>query len=99
MPFLRVDEAGLAGTGVQLVGNGMQGVSQSMATLTPAGTIVPSGVDEVSAMAAPAWNVQTAAMQAVNAFAQQEIVRLGAVVGESVAAYSNTDSANAASVI
>jgi hypothetical protein len=95
MPLLRVDEAQLASVGAQMMEGGVQGASQGAATLAPATGIAPAGADEVSAFAAPAYSAQTAALQAVNFFAQQEIVRYGAALIESAAAYANTDASGA----
>ncbi|WP_454232254.1 PE family protein [Mycolicibacterium fortuitum] len=96
--MLRVDEEGLTQSGVRMIENASQGVSQTTATLLPATTIIPAGLDEVSALAALGFNTQTAALQAVNTFAQLHIGLWGGALIDSAGAYTGTDAAVATTV-
>lgn len=98
MTALILDEEGVTQAGMQLIANGMQGVTQSMGTLAPALTPAPAGMDEVSAAASAGHGAFAGAWQALNAFMNQEIVRLGAAFHESVAEYKLKDVTSAASI-
>lgn len=96
--MLILDEPALAGAGTQMMTTGVEGVAETAATLVPAVTLVPAGVDSVSPLAASGFAAYGAATQVVDAFAQQELVRLGASLLESVGIYSAADAAGAAIV-
>lgn len=96
--MLRVDEEGLMQSGTRMIENASQGVSQTTATLIPATTIIPAGLDEISALAALGFNTQTAALNAVNAFAQMHIGLWGGALIDSAGAYTGTDAAVATTV-
>lgn len=85
-------------SGVRMIENASQGVLQTTATLLPATTIIPAGLDEVSALAALGFNTQAAALQAVNTFAQLHIGLWGGALIDSAGAYTGTDAAVATTV-
>jgi hypothetical protein len=96
--ILRVNEMGLSQAGTHMIEQGVQGISQSSASLAPATAIPPAGVDEVSAFAAEGFVVHTAALQTTNIVAQQEIALYGGVLLEAAASYEASDAAGAATV-
>lgn len=94
--FLNVNEVGLGSVGTELIANGVDGVAHTAGTLPPAMGIAPAAADPVSALAAAGFGAYAGTVSGVDAFAQQEVVRLGAGVLESVAEYQAADSAGAA---
>ena len=95
---LIVNEAALASAATQMIATGVDGVSETAATLAPATAIVPAGVDSVSPLAASGFAAHAAAAQVIDMFAQQEIVRFGAAWHEAIADYNAADAAGAATV-
>ncbi|SKN01993.1 PE-like protein [Mycobacteroides abscessus subsp. massiliense] len=98
MTALDLDEEGVTQAGMQLMTNGVQGVTQSIGALAPALTPAPAGMDEVSAAASAGHGAFTVSWQAINAFMNQEIVRLGGAFMESVAEYKLKDVSSAATI-
>lgn len=98
MTALILDEEGVIQAGLQLMTNGVQGVTQSIGTLAPALTPPPAGMDEVSMAASAGHGAFTGAWQGLNAFMNQEIVRLGGAFVESVAEYKAKDTSSAATI-
>lgn len=97
--MLFVNEPGLAGAAEAMMTVGVQGVAETASALAPTSAVVPAGADSVSALAAAGFAAHGAATQAMDAFAQQEICRLGAYVAEVVAEYRAADAAAAAIII
>ncbi|OHV03530.1 PE domain-containing protein [Mycobacterium talmoniae] len=93
--MLNLDEPALGAAGGELIVNGVEGVSHTVATLPPAMSIVPAAADPVSALGAAGFAAYATAFSGLDALAQQEVVRLGAAVVESVGDYQAADAAGA----
>lgn len=89
---------GAIGVGSQVVANGARGLATGMAATTEASALVPAGAEEVSVQAAMAFATEALEVNALNAFAQEELSRTGAAYIESAALYTAVDSSSAATL-
>jgi hypothetical protein len=69
-----------------------------MAATTEASALVPAGAEEVSVQAAMAFATEALEVNALNAFAQEELARTGAAYIESAAIYTAVDASSAATL-
>lgn len=84
-----------AAIGTQMSANGARGLAGGTAATAEVTALLPAGVDEVSAQAVLAFATEGAQTMALNAWAQQELVRVGAAYVEASAIYTAVDEANA----
>jgi len=84
------------GMGAQVLANGTRGLAVGTAAGSTVTALVPAGADEVSAMAAAAFAAEGVEVLGMNAFAQEELARLGAAIMEIAGIYSAVDGATAA---
>jgi hypothetical protein len=86
---------GAIGVGSQVVANGGRGLATGTAATTAASALVPAGAEEVSVQAAMAFATEALQVNALNAFAQEELARTGAAYIESAHLYTAVDAASA----
>ena len=89
---------GAIGVGSEVVANGARGLATGMAATTEASALIPAGAEEVSVQAAMAFATEALEVNALNAFAQQELARTGAAYIESAAIYTAVDGSSAATL-
>jgi hypothetical protein len=89
---------GAIGVGSQVVANGARGLATGTAATTEASALVPAGAEEVSVQAAMAFATEALQVNALNAFAQEELARTGAAYIESAGLYTAVDASSAAAL-
>ncbi|MDT5129049.1 MAG: hypothetical protein QOI28_2207 [Mycobacterium sp.] len=89
---------GAIGVGSQVVANGGRGLATGTAATTEASALVPAGAEEVSVQAAMAFATEALEVNALNAFAQEELARTGAAYIESAGIYTAVDGSGAAAL-
>jgi hypothetical protein len=89
---------GAVGVGSQVVANGSRGLATGTAATAEASALVPAGAEEVSVQAAIAFATEALEVNALNAFAQEELARTGAAYIESAGIYTAVDGSGAAAL-
>ncbi|EKF25897.1 PE family protein [Mycolicibacterium hassiacum DSM 44199] len=87
---------GAVGVGSQIIANGVRGLAAGTTAGAEVTALVPAGAEEVSAMAAAAFAAEGVEFLGMNAFAQEELARVGASLVEIAGIYNAVDAANAA---
>ncbi|OBI46393.1 PbsX family transcriptional regulator [Mycobacterium kyorinense] len=98
MQPLAVDPA-IAAIGTQVVANGTRGVAAGTTASAAVTSLMPAGIDEVSAQAAMAFASEGVQTLALNSFAQEELARAGAAYAEAAAIYAAVDEGAAGTLI
>lgn len=88
----------VVGIGGEVVANGARGLATGTAATAEAAALVPAGAEEVSMQAAMAFATEAVQMNALNAFAQQELARAGAAYLEATGIYTTVDGEAAATL-
>jgi uncharacterized protein YukE len=77
--------------GAQLVEIGTRALDSAAAAVVSLTSLMPAGVEEVSAQAATAFAAEAAAMLALNTAAQEELMRAGAALTDIARMYAQVD--------
>ena len=90
---------GALGVGSQVVANGARGLAAGPAATAEVPALVPAGAEEVSMAASLAFASEGIQTMLLNAFAQEELARVGQAIIESAGIYTTADTAIAATLI
>lgn len=89
----------VADIGNQLVDMGGRSLESAAKASMTVSALVPAGADEVSAQAIQAFESAAASMLALNAAAQQELMRAGQVLTQIAQLYTDMDEAAAETLV